>query len=497
MSTASKQKKADSTALPPTPSRKGSGTKTSTTTTRTQPRMPRGNSQASETLKPRHAGNPPTIYSAMNTIVKLRAGNPVDKLASARRLAIVNTKLPVGTEISTERGTYRIEAVIHEGTFGFSYAATGVPKPRRYCLKTEPMTNDETLKRYKVLKKELCLLQEMGKEDPTLRRRFVDLLDAGCTDQVKFLVTNLHGENLYKITRIRLKRSFTPSTALRVSIQMLNAIIDLHHLKYVHRYLKPHTFVVGLGDKIKSIFMCDFGLVKKYTDGSGKILPPRKKVKVMGALRYTSRHSHLHQELSRRDDLESWLYLSMEFFNLSTLPWRRDQLAQNVLYKKQKLMDDGFPNIWKKSASQYFTILKYVDYLQYGQKPDYDYLLGLLEKAKQELKADFNLPLDWEALTDLPPIDSRRADKLDTMEMESTDLRSEVIQPTALNTDRTQAEEPPKFAAPSSTNVDASCEIHVGSADRREHGRNVPRHQREVNNLEPRVFVENRRRTQG
>lgn len=88
------------------------------------------------------------------------------------------------------------------------------------------MTNDETLKRYKVLKvgvfetqpaavlprwiqKELCLLQEMGKEDPTLRRRFVDLLDAGCTDQVKFLVTNLHGENLYKITRIRLKRSFT------------------------------------------------------------------------------------------------------------------------------------------------------------------------------------------------------------------------------------------------------------------------------------------------
>lgn len=61
----------------------------------------------------------------------------------------------------------------------------------------------------------------------------------------------------------------------------------------------------------------------------------------MGALRYTSRHSHLHQELSRRDDLESWLYVSIEFFHLRVLPWHGDMLAASVLYKKQKLFDNG------------------------------------------------------------------------------------------------------------------------------------------------------------
>lgn len=62
------------------------------------------------------------------------------------------------------------------------------------------------------------------------------------------------------------------ATALRVSIQMLYALIDLHGLGYIHRFMKPHTFAVGLEDQIKSIFMCDFSLAWKYVDDNGKVL---------------------------------------------------------------------------------------------------------------------------------------------------------------------------------------------------------------------------------
>lgn len=47
---------------------------------------------------------------------------------------------------------YRLERLIHEGTFVYTYAAVEIGKGRRYCIRTEPMTQDESLKKFKVLK---------------------------------------------------------------------------------------------------------------------------------------------------------------------------------------------------------------------------------------------------------------------------------------------------------------------------------------------------------
>ncbi|KAH7730583.1 Protein kinase domain containing protein [Aphelenchoides avenae] len=338
------------------------------------------NMDANKTLQPAAVTHNPTVYSAMNTVVKLRDGNPVEKLKEARQMAAETARLPTGTEITTSKAKYRIDRHIHEGTFGFT---------------TEPLSTDEYLQKFKVLKGELLLLQTIGKEDAVRRRQFVQLIDAGSGENMKFYVTNLLGDNLYTITRVILRRSFTQ---VHLSSAMLYALIDLHRLGYIHRFMKPHTFAIGLDEHIKSIFMCDFSLAWKYVDDNGKTLQPRKRVKIMGALRYTSRHSHLHQELSRRDDLESWLYVSIEFFHLRVLPWHGDMLAASVLYKKQKLFDNGYPSIWDKNALQYREIMMYIESLKYSQQPDYNYILALLDKAKHALRADFGRPMDWELM---------------------------------------------------------------------------------------------------
>lgn len=64
---------------------------------------------------------------------------------------------------------------------------------------------------------------------------------------------------------------FRKSTALRVSIQMLRSIIDLHTLGYVHRFIKPHIFAIGLGSRHKTVHMFDFSLALLYRDKTGKV----------------------------------------------------------------------------------------------------------------------------------------------------------------------------------------------------------------------------------
>lgn len=62
----------------------------------------------------------------------------------------------------------------------------------------------------------------------------------------------------------------------------------------------------------------------------------------MGNIRYMSRSSHKWLERSRKDDLESWLYMIVEFFlTTSSLPWEDERNHATVLKKKEAFMNNG------------------------------------------------------------------------------------------------------------------------------------------------------------
>lgn len=68
----------------------------------------------------------------------------------------------------------------------------------------------------------------------------------------------------------------------------------------------------------------------------------RNKVHRMGSIRYMSRNSHKCLERSRKDDLESWLYIIVEFFlTTSSLPWEDERNQKTVLNKKEAFMNNG------------------------------------------------------------------------------------------------------------------------------------------------------------
>ncbi|KAI6170313.1 Protein kinase domain-containing protein [Aphelenchoides besseyi] len=331
------------------------------------------------------------------------ADDPVQNMEMAKNLAFVQARLSRNTKVRTETAEYTVIREVSAGTFGFTYLVRQ-KEGNFYYLRTEPMTANPELRAFKFLKFELLILRKSRDLERSATEHFVRLYDSGCTDDFKFMVTQALGETLHDITRKQLHSAFSASTALRVSIQMLRALADLHQVGFVHRFVRPQAFAIGLGAKVRTVYLADCGLPWMYRDPISKAIRiPRKYVRMIGSLRYISHNVHMNLEQSRRDDLESWVYLSMEFFDLMCLPWRDDRESNTVMHKKRKFIDGQYPMSFPSSSLRYKLLLDYSASMKYHERPDYPHMQQVLQEIRAERGLNFDLPYDWENLSSQPP----------------------------------------------------------------------------------------------
>ena len=79
--------------------------------------------------------------------------------------------------------------------------------------------------------------------------------------------------------------------------------------------------MIGKESKCTHIYLIDLGLAKRYIDAkSGDHIKDKKVRHMAGTTRYISRRAHIGYEQSRRDDLESMLFLFVYFLK-GKLPW--------------------------------------------------------------------------------------------------------------------------------------------------------------------------------
>lgn len=87
-------------------------------------------------------------------------------------------------------------------------------------------------------------------------------IGCGRNDRFNYVVMQLQGKNLAELRRAQPRGSFSLSTTLRLGIQILRAIENIHQVGFLHRDIKPVGF--SLID-FSPVIISPFKLIFKYS----------------------------------------------------------------------------------------------------------------------------------------------------------------------------------------------------------------------------------------
>jgi len=303
-------------------------------------------------------------------------------------------RLPLANDIiKGESGkSYRLVQVLGEGGYGTVFKAIEESTNRIVALKAEKWSKT-------VLKIELGVLKVTN--NAKAAKHFCQLVDHGKQPhEYMFIVMSLLGPDLARLRNEQIDRKFTLSTAVRVGMQTLTAISELHNVGFLSRDVKPGNFAIGNREEElhRLVFMFDFGLSRKYVDRSGNVLPPRKDPGWRGTTRYGSLQAHLKQDLSRKDDLESWFYALVELTK-GSLPWRLVTDRTKVEESKKNARNDGRKEFLAGCPKCYDQILTMIDNLTFESHPLYNDMIKLLDAFCTENNISMQQKYDWEGDT--------------------------------------------------------------------------------------------------
>uniref|UniRef100_F1L882 Serine/threonine-protein kinase n=1 Tax=Ascaris suum TaxID=6253 RepID=F1L882_ASCSU len=197
-------------------------------------------------------------------------------------------KLSVGDKV---RDTFVVRKKLGEGSCGTVFLVESVKDKQKAAMKVEPFMKS---KDDEILKMEVYVLKKLQKSKHACR-----LLLAGKMNNFSFLVMSLLGKELSDIRRRLPERRMSVASTLRIGVQSVEAIHDVHKIGFVHRDVKPTNFAMGHKDR-DMLFIFDFGLARQifFPDKRNrmKLREPRKKVSFRGTVRYCSVNVHQYKE---------------------------------------------------------------------------------------------------------------------------------------------------------------------------------------------------------
>jgi serine/threonine protein kinase len=183
------------------------------------------------------------------------------------------------------------------------------------------------------------------------------------------MVMTLLGETLTDL--LHKKKVFPMKWINEISVQILSILRDIHTKGIVHRDIKPDNFLFGLNDNLQkpSIHLIDFGFAKCFTNSGHTEM--KKKTKIIGTMNYISLNVHDLCEPSRRDDVESMMYMIV-FFYYGSLDWTNETEEEKIKEGKKNLKNRaGLPEKIRR-------MIEYVQGLLFEEEPNYEYLVQLL-----------------------------------------------------------------------------------------------------------------------
>lgn len=286
--------------------------------------------------------------------------------------------IPRGTRI----GDFEIIQLIGEGGYGQIYEIVKIDLNEHYAMKTEDLSSHDI-----GLQREIKVLKECQ-----IPYKFPQLIESGITADFRFMVIELLGPSLSQVIRKIPEKSFSKYTLLHIGIHMIECIKALHKKGYIHRDIKPSNFLIR-PDRHNPICLIDFGLSRKYISETGDIKVPRKKPGYTGTVRYASVNAHEENDLSRKDDLISWLYTMVEL-STGSLPWPGSDDRQLTIKIKKNIQVE---ELCKTMTPEFVEIHKMIMSLNYENEPNYDGIIDLLKLSISNQNFILHV-YDWERL---------------------------------------------------------------------------------------------------
>jgi len=270
---------------------------------------------------------------------------------------------------------YNLIEKISEGSFGSVFKAENIRTKENVAIKFEIKIDN-----LKSLKNEAKIYQYLGKING-----FPQLKMFGTTDKVNYLVIDLLGKSLSNTILYFNKLSL--KTTLLIGIQIINRIKVLHENQLLHRDIKPSNFLFGLEKDTTKLYLVDFGFSKRYIY-NGNHIQEKKITKILGSPNFVSLNIHNHIEPSRRDDLESCIYIMLSML-FGKLVWF-DKSDLNDIYKlkEQIILSEEVPTFIK-------ILLNYVRKMKFDETPDYNYIINIIIETFKTNLFENNDKFEW------------------------------------------------------------------------------------------------------
>ena len=175
----------------------------------------------------------------------------------------------------------------------------------------------------------------------------------------------------------------------------------------MHRDIKPDNIMVGNEPAtFNKIYLCDFGLCKFWVRDRKdpkcfEHIPQRSGKPLCGTIRYVGTNTHLGKEYSRGDDLETIGNMIMYFQLDGQLPWsglfmdkKEGEVSDKEKFEaiKKKKLATTPSDLCKGQPAEFLEMYTYIKSIQFGERPDYDKLIGIVEKCMAKNNIDRNKP---------------------------------------------------------------------------------------------------------
>ena len=187
------------------------------------------------------------------------------------------------------------------------------------------------------------------------------------------MVLDYYTKTLHNVKQEQFSNSNYMTNVIKYMKELLVIIRAVHSKNVIHRDLKPSNICLNSNN---TLFLIDFGISKIYKHGTLHNAES-KTTGLLGSINYSSLNAINCIEQSRRDDIESFMYILVYMFLPSST--YNDYNNLDIIEKKDVFKIVAFLETIVNFNSNIFSKqFNYVRRLKYNQEPNYEYVNTLL-----------------------------------------------------------------------------------------------------------------------